>query len=642
MCGIVGVVKPNAAIDIELVKQMRDSFTYRGPDDGGLWAGNDEHVVLGHRRLSIIDRSHNGHQPMIDEPSGCVIVFNGEVFNYREIKETLVSKGVEFKTESDTEVILKAYLAYGDECVQQFNGMFAIAIWDPAKQQLIMFRDRLGIKPFYYYVNENSINEQGVNENGVDENSFIFASECKAIELALPHKPKILAPLIDQYMSFGYVPGEYTLQEGIKRLLPGHKAVYDYSTATFTTSSYWDIPFEEQEDKGFDHYLAEGKALLNDAIDLRLRSDVPLGIFLSGGIDSSAVVGLLAERTQEQLQTYSVAFDFGQDFNETKYARLISEKFNTHHHELMLKPETFRDFIPEYVRLMDEPVTESAAIALHFLSQMTTQDVTVVLSGEGSDEIFGGYDLYRYMLVIERIRSVASSGGAKLFGHLAKLPGIKTSKIGKYLQLASLPMEERYKGISTYDGRIKEQLYTENFKKSLQESSTLKETNSFLSRLFSKKTKDVLSRMLYFDTKTWLVDDLLIKADRMSMASSLELRVPFLDYRLVEFAARMPAKYKVHKGQGKYLLKKMMEGLLPDEIIYRKKMGFPTPLKLMFQGELKDYSHALLLDDNAKINAYFDKHIIRNILEEHQENKQDHHRLIWQLVVLEEWLKQHG
>lgn len=632
MCGIVGVIKPKAAIDLELVKQMRDSFTYRGPDDSGLWSGNDDRVVLGHRRLSIIDRSHNGHQPMIDEVSGCVIVFNGEVFNYREIKESLISKGYEFKTESDTEVILKAYLAYGEECVHQFNGMFAIAIWDPSKQQVIMYRDRLGIKPFYYYI----------DASGVNENSFMFASECKAIELALPHKPKVLAALIDQYMSFGYVPGEHTLQEGIKRLLPGHKAIYDFASATFTTSTYWDIPFEEQEDKGFDYYLTEGKALLNSAIDLRLRSDVPLGIFLSGGIDSSAVVGLLAERTQEQLQTYSVAFDFGKDFNETKYARMIAEKFNTNHHELMLKPETFRDFIPEYVRLMDEPVTESAAIALHFLSQMTTKDVTVVLSGEGSDEIFGGYDLYRYMLVIEKIRSCVGGSGAKLFGHLAKLPGIKTSKIGKYLQLASLSMEERYKGISTYDGRIKETLYTPSFKHTLAESAVLKETNSFLSRLFSKKTKDVLGRMLYFDTKTWLVDDLLIKADRMSMASSLELRVPFLDYRLVEFAARMPAKYKVNKGQGKYLLKKMMEGLLPDEIIYRQKMGFPTPLKLMFQGELKDYSNSLLLDDNAKLNAYFDKNVIRKTLEEHQQGKQDHHRLIWQLVVLEEWLKQHG
>ena len=627
MCGIVGAISTVAAIDLELVKKMRDSFTYRGPDDAGLWSGNDDKVVLGHRRLSIIDRSHNGHQPMIDDSTGCVIVFNGEVFNYREIRAQLIDKGYHFKTESDTEVILKAYDAFGAECVHQFNGMFAIAIWDPSKQQLIMFRDRLGIKPFYYYV---------------DKGHFIFASECKAIEMALPQKPAIHAELIDQYMSFGYVPGELTLQEGIKRLLPGHSAIYDFASVSLTISKYWDIPFDEQEDKGFEYYLKEGKALLNNAIDLRLRSDVPLGIFLSGGIDSSAVVGLLAERTQEQLQTYSVAFDFGKDFNETYYARLVSEKFNTNHHELMLKPETFRDFIPEYVRLMDEPVTESAAIALHFLSQMTTRDVTVVLSGEGSDEIFGGYDLYRYMLVIERIRSLAGPVGPKLFSSLSKIPGLASSKIGKYLELASLPMEERYKGISTYDARIKERLYKSTFKETIKNSRIAKETKGFLSQLFSKKTKDVLSKMLYFDTKTWLVDDLLIKADRMSMASSLELRVPFLDYRLVEFAARMPAKYKVHKGQGKYLLKKMMEGLLPDEIIYRKKMGFPTPLKLMFQGELKEYSNNLLLDKNARINKYFNKDVVQEILDAHQQGKQDHHRLIWQLVVLEEWLKQHG
>jgi len=627
MCGIVGVVSSGKPVPTQLVEKMRDSFSYRGPDDCGLWSNFNQSVVLGHRRLSIIDRSHHGHQPMVDEGSQCIIVFNGEVFNYLEIKLELKALGHQFCTGSDTEVILKSYLEYGNNCVHKFNGMFAIAIWDPRINKLFMLRDRLGIKPLYYFQHDEQ---------------FIFASECKAIDIALPNKTGINVELIDQYMSFGYVPGENTLQHGIKKLLPGYQAIYDIATKTLTVEQYWDVPFDALEDKGFEYYLNEGKALLNSAIDLRLRSDVPLGIFLSGGIDSSAVVGLLAERTQEPLQTYSVAYDFGKDFNETYYARMISEKFNTNHHELFLKPETFREFIPEYIRLMDEPVTESAAIALYFLSKMTTEDVTVVLSGEGSDEIFGGYDLYRYMSVIEKYRGVVGARGANMFAGLSKLPGLNTSKLGKYLQMAAMPLHVRYKGISTYDARIKSSLYRPEFKSQLLAGEQTKEVTRFLSGLFSNKEADVLSQMLYFDTKTWLVDDLLIKADRMSMASSLELRVPFLDYRLVEFAAKMPSKYKINNGQGKYILKKMMEGLLPDEIIYRKKMGFPTPLKMMFQGALKDYSSDLLLASKSKITQYFERNVVAQLLSEHQSGKFDHHRLLWQLVVLEEWLLQHG
>ena len=627
MCGIVGVVNSEKAIQPGLVERMRDSFSYRGPDDSGLWKNHDHSIVFGHRRLSIIDRSHNGHQPMLDASSQCVIVFNGEVYNYIEIRVELEKKGHQFVTNTDTEVVLKSYLEYGKSCVQKFNGMFAIAIWDPRLGQLLLLRDRLGIKPLYYYL---------------DAHQLIFASECKAINIALPDKTGINHELIDQYMSFGYVPGENTLQKSIKKLLPGHQAIYDVKTKQFKVEQYWDLPFDNKEDRGLDFYLTESKALLNSAIDLRLRSDVPLGIFLSGGIDSSAVVGLLAERTDKPLETYSVAYDFGKEFDETYYARMVSDKFKTNHHELFLKPETFRDFIPDYIRLMDEPVTESAAISLYFLSKMTTQDVTVVLSGEGSDEIFGGYDLYRYMTFIEKYRGVVGGRGAGMLAGLSALPGLKSSKLGKYIQMAALPLQERYKGISTYDERIKSSLYRPDFKSQLLASDQVAKIEAFLSKSFGNKDADALSQMLYFDTKTWLVDDLLIKADRMSMASSLELRVPFLDYRLVEFASRMPSKYKIHNGQGKYILKKMMEGLLPDEIINRKKMGFPTPLKIMFQGALKDYSSDLLLSSNSKIMQYFEREYVGSLLREHQRGKVDHHRILWQLVVLEEWLQQHG
>lgn len=623
MCGIVGFKKRAGSIDEDLLLSMRDSFVYRGPDDAGLWVDQESLIGLGHRRLSIIDTSASGHQPMVDQHHNNVIAFNGEVFNYIEIRQELEKLGHSFLTGTDTEVILKSYAVYGENCVDHFNGMFAIAIWDAEQQQLFIARDRLGIKPFYYAL--------------TDSGDFYFASEVKALRKASDIDRELQLELIDQYMSFGYIPGEHTLEKGIKRLLPAHKAVV--KNGVISTNKYWDLDFDNKEDMGFEYYLESSKTLLNSAIDLRLRSDVSLGVFLSGGLDSSAVVGLLAERTSEPLKTFSVAYDFGKDFNETEHARKVSKLFGTDHHELFVTPEQFKDFIPKFTHLMDEPVTESAAISLQFLSQLTKQDATVVLSGEGSDEIFGGYDLYKYMTMIERYRNTVGAPLAGFIGRCSASLLAENSKIAKYIKFSAQPLERRYKGISTYENRYKEALYRPEFKKLLA-ASNYSQASDFLSHLFATtKDKDVLSRMLYFDTKTWLVDDLLIKADRMSMAASLELRVPFLDYRLVEFASKIPSKYKVKNGEGKYILKKMMEGILPNDIIFRKKMGFPTPLKLMFQGDLSKYARDTLTSGTAYLHDFFDKAQIERLLEEHTEGKHDHHRALWQLIVLEEWLQ---
>ena len=524
--------------------------------------------------------------------------------------------------------MLKAYIYYGRECVNRFNGMFAIAIWDPGSAEVYLLRDRLGIKPLYYLLSNNQL---------------FFASEVKAIKLALKQRLPINVSLIDHYMSFGYIPGEDTLLQGINRLPPGFSALYSVNAHCLSQTRYWDLPSYTEQDRGEDYYLERGKELINSAIDLRLRSDVPLGIFLSGGIDSSAVVGLLAERTNEPLKTYSVAYDFGKDFNETPYARRVAQRFKTDHHELFVKPEDFRDFIPQYVHLMDEPVAEAAAISLYFLAKMTKEDVTVVLSGEGSDEVFAGYDLYRYMVAIERYRRLVTPLGAGLIGRLGKIPVVSSSKLAKYFRMSRQTLAQRYKGISTYEDYIKGALYQRGFKNLIRTCPIWQHVCDYLQSLFRHHTGNALSQMLYFDTKTWLADDLLIKADRMSMAASLELRVPFLDYRLVEFAARMPNHYKIRNGQGKYLLKQMVVGLLPDEIIYRKKMGFPTPLKMMmFQGPMREYSAVLLTNPNAKILEFFHLHTIKRILAEHQAGQVDHHRRLWQLVVLEEWLQQNG
>ncbi len=624
MCGIVGVRARYRSVNESLIETMRDTFPYRGPDDEGLWVDSGRGLGFGHRRLSIIDPTPCGRQPMVDADSGCRIVFNGEIYNYIEIREVLEKKGATFTTHTDTEVILKAYREYGQDCLNHFNGMFAFAIWDPSTQEIFLARDRLGIKPLYYFFDNHG--------------DFYFASEVKAILAGLKEPIGVNSELIDEYMSFGYVPGEDTLKVGIKRLLPGHCAVL--SSKGLNIKRYWDVVYDHSEDLGFDYYLENSRALLESAAELRLRSDVPLGVFLSGGVDSSAVVALLAARVSDPIKTFSVAYDFGEAFDETRYARMVAKRFGTDHHELFVTPEQFRDFIPEYVRLMDEPVTEAAAISLYFLSRMTKDHVTVVLSGEGSDEVFGGYDFYRYMLAVEKYRKLLGPL-ARMIGSMADASPVK-NKVTKYLTMLGQNLAHRYKGISTYEEHYKRSLYTDSYEAFLREK-TNRPVTGFLHELFAKTSEnDDLSRMLYFDVKTWLIDDLLIKADRMSMAASLELRVPFLDYRLVEFAAKMPSRYKVHNGQGKYVLKKMMEGLLPEEVIYRPKMGFPTPLKLMFQGELRGYADDLLLSANAKLHDIFRKDAIRRVLAEHSSKQKDHHRAIWQMVVLEQWLVENG
>lgn len=622
MCGIVGIVSAEAPADEQEVLRMRDSFPYRGPDDAGIWRGDEGRVAFGHRRLSILDPTPAGHQPMIDETTGCCICFNGEIYNYIELRKQLATRGHDFRTHSDTEVILKAWLEYGRDCLQHFNGMFAFALWDPRTREVFLARDRLGKKPLYYQVDARG--------------RLIFASEVKALLKSDHARGEIDLARIDHYMSFGYVPGERTLHRHINRLLPGHYGVW--KGGQLAIGRYWQLEFDQRQDLGFEHYLARSKELLNDAIDLRLRSDVPLGIFLSGGIDSSAVVGLLAERVANPLKTFSVAYDFGAGFDETRYARMVADKFATDHHVIYMQPQDFRDFVPDYVRLMDEPVTEAAAISLYFVSKLAKNDVTVVLSGEGSDEIFAGYDLYRYMCTIESLRKILTPGVATLLGEtLAGALG--RNKLAKYLRMAAQPLEQRYKGISVYEDYHKKALYRPEFSAQLAEQAD-DPTARYLAGLFEgSRGQDALSRMLHFDTHTWLVDDLLIKADRMSMAASLELRVPFLDYRLVEFAATIPSKYKIRRGEGKYLLKKMMEGILPDEIIYRKKMGFPTPLKRMFETELRDYAADLLLSAEASLPQIFSSDRMRTLLDEHRQGRHDHHRVLWQLVVLEQWLR---
>jgi asparagine synthase (glutamine-hydrolysing) len=618
MCGIAGIVNVEVAPRSADIDAMIADIAYRGPDGVGQVCLETDGVALGHRRLSILDLSEAGSQPMASRSGRFWVVYNGEIYNYLEIRRELEALGHAFRSGTDTEVLLCAYEQWGAACLERFMGMYAFAIWDREKRQLFAARDRLGIKPLYYRETPHGI---------------LFASEIKSILAVQPESGEVDVSLIDAYMDFGYVPGEATLHRGIRRLLPGHSLTWRDGRAS--VSRYWDLRFGEQNGEDIAACAGRLEAMLKDSISLHLRSDVPLGVFLSGGIDSSAVVALLSPGASSGLKTFSVAYDFGPDYDETPYAREVAAAFSTDHHEVRVTPREFLDFVPDYIWHMDEPVTEAAAISLYHVSKLAREHVVVCLSGEGSDEMFAGYDFYTYNLAIERARRVFGAGMFRGLAGLAARLG-RFARLRKYLELAGRPLEQRYRGISSYERGKKAALYSGGFTACAAEGNA--GCSAFIEELFTRSRDwDPLSRMLYFDTKTWLVDDLLIKADRMSMATSIELRVPFLDHRLVEYAATVPSRHKIRGGDTKYILKRTMQGHLPPRIVRRRKMGFPTPLEIMFRGELFDYARDTLLSSQAINRGYFDKQAVERLLLDHRHGKAANHREIWQLLVLEEW-----
>lgn len=637
MCGIIGAVNFNDSVlnvDHETMSQHMAKMAYRGPDAQEQWSHPEHPVRLGHLRLSILDTRPEGNQPMhLQTDNGLLsMVFNGEVYNYIEIKQELSAikqdgePKYQFKTTTDSEVILAAYAEWGPGCVQKFNGMFAIAIYNDKERSLFLLRDRLGIKPLYYSHTANGI---------------VFGSEVKAIRSLLDETPTLNFGHLKSYMQFGYGIGEKTCDDGIHRLLPGH--AMKLSSAGSEDYRYWQAkrPMKGQNPTGLSYPQAVEKAreIFEDALRLRLRADVDVGVFLSGGLDSSAVVAVLHRllKGERQIKTFSVRYDigeYGKGYDESVFAEQVSKKFGTDHHTYTMTAEDFESYIPEYVRTMDEPVTEAAAISLHFVSELAKKHVTVVLSGEGSDEIFGGYDLYLYMEMLEKIRKIVTPAGASMIKGLSDKFLPAGNKIRKYADLVSIPFEERYRGISVYDQSYHQTLLTDSI------LSAHDDHQAFAQSIMNEtQGQDLLSRMLEFDTRTWLVDDLLIKADRMSMGSSLELRVPFLDYRMVEFAASLPPSYKIRRGDFKAILKDMIESELPPEIIRRKKLGFPTPLCLMFQGPLKGYIEKRLLKGKS-LSFFFNQDAVALLCKEHFEGKADHHRILWQLIVLAEWIEQ--
>lgn len=618
MCGICGIVAADNCVQIDtvLMDRMMNIMNHRGPDDRGNYLGDG--IGLGHNRLSIIDVK-SGHQPIFNEDNTKCIVYNGEIYNYSELRKELVSKGHRFTTKSDTEVILHLCEEKGYQCVEYLRGMFAFAIWDETERTLFIARDRLGIKPLYYYASDKF---------------FCFASEIKAMLLSGLIEKEINIPSIDQYISLNYIIGPQTILTNVNKLMPGHFLVF--KNGRLTISQYWDLNSIGETKDTFDVCFQKMQDIIKESIKIRLMSEVPLGAFLSGGVDSSVTVGVMTELTGKPVKTFTVGYEDAKDDSELEYARIVSKRFNSDHHEFILKPKEFMDIVSRVIWHLDEPVAERATIPLLLLSELAKKHVTVMLSGEGADEIFAGYYIYRYMKHIDTYQKIHPLLRHILLTPLASI-FLKNKKEGKHLDWLKLPLERRYIGNGNYfSSAMKDKIYTDDFKKQINKE----EIFSHIGQIYDKvKHRDVIGKMLYMDTKTWLPEDLLVKADKMTMAASIELRVPFLDHKLVEFATSLPSSMKATPLQSKYIFKKYAETILPKEIVYRRKQGFPVPIKQWLRGELGNVAADIILSRKCKERGIFNANYLKEIMDRHIFGREDMSINIWHILILEMWMR---
>ncbi len=621
MCGICGKLnfEKGASVSPGLIRGMMDKIRHRGPDDEGFHVASE--VGLGFRRLSIIDLS-SGHQPLSNEDGTVWIVFNGEIYNYRELRSFLVSKGHVFKTQSDTEVIVHLYEELGPQCLQKLRGMFAFAIWDEKAKTLFLARDRVGIKPLYYALTDKTI---------------VFASEIKAI-LADPAINRNLAPeIIDRFLTFLYVPGEETLLKGISKLAPGHYLLAKDGKTEIR--QYWDLRFQKPAERlSLKDAENELSNLLAEAVELHMIADVPVGVLLSGGVDSTAVLSCAAERTDNEISSYTVGFSDSGVADERPYAKLAAEAFGTQHHDMTITARDFAEFLPRYVWHMEEPVCEPPAVALYYVSKLARNHVKVLLSGEGGDEAFAGYDNYRNIVWLERLKQVwPGANGAASWGISRLNSWVHSAKVAKYTPLVNATFPDYYYSRTStpyrYSGNGIGELYSADFLKSIDREYTIEPVR----RLFSTvKNQGILDQMLYIDTKTWLPDDLLIKADKMTMANSLELRVPLLDHRLLEFAASLPSEYKLNGFTLKYIWKRALSKRVPSSILNRKKAGFPVPYEFWLRNNLKDQVRAILTDRKTNDRGYFRKAAVEKLINDNSDFG-THSKEVFSLVALELW-----
>lgn len=625
MCGIAGQLRRDAAdpIDRDVLARMTTAIAHRGPDADGFYVAGG--VGLGHRRLSIIDLA-TGDQPLSNEDGTVWVVFNGEIYNFAEIRTRLIHQGHRFRTHSDTEVIVHAYEEWGVASVEQFRGMFAYALWDSRRRRLLLVRDRLGVKPLFY--SETS-------------RGLVFGSEIKAL-LQDPDVDRSWSPeAIDAYLALSYVPSPRSVYRHIHKLPPGHLLIAEDGQTT--VHQYWDLEFGRQSagsepassDADEQATLERLQALIDESVQLRLMSDVPLGAFLSGGIDSSTVVASMVANAGARVITTSVGFD-EQAFNELDAARVVAKQLGTEAHETVVQADVV-DLLPRLAWHLDEPFSDSSAVPTFHVSRAAREHVTVALSGDGGDELWAGYARHRVEQREQRVRTWLGPAAAWAGHAAAWLPlGLKGTRSLRHLALAPADACARKHVYGQWEHDNRGSLYTRDFAERVAGHDPL---STFRAHYDRCPSSDPLDRALYMDVKTYLPDDILVKVDRMSMAVSLEAREPLLDHRLLEFSASVPSSLKLRHGQGKYLLRRLLARRLPEAIVNRPKQGFAVPIGAWLRGPLRPMAEDLLLDGRLDSRGIFDGREVTRIWRQHAGGSHDHRHRLWSLLMLELWFR---
>lgn len=623
MCGICGVSFQNKNVSESLVKAMCDKITHRGPDEAGYFA--HENFGMGMRRLSIIDLS-TGTQPIYNEDHSLSIVFNGEIYNFQSIRDELKQKGHKFYTNADTEVIIHSYEEFGEESPKQLNGMFAYSIFDSRQKKLFLVRDRIGIKPLYYYW---------------DGQTFAYGSEIKTI-LEVPGIDRTIdVEALNRFLTFEYIPSPESIFKKIRKLPPGHWLVF--ANGNVIIQKYWEVPFT-------DEFLSEGEAkeelrsLMSDSVNLRLISDVPLGAFLSGGIDSSTIVGLMANHMNQPVKSFSIGFE-DSSYNELDYARTVAKAFQTEHKEFIIQPDAV-SMVEKLIYHLDEPFGDFSIFPTYLVSKMARDFVTVVLSGDGGDELFGGYDTYvadkmarTYRQIPGFIRKGLMEPFARVLPPTSQKKGL-INKIKRFTEGAAYSDDlQHVRWMIFLSEADRAALFLPELAENFKDNATFQ----FMRDYFSQAaTDDRLNQQSFVDVKTYLVDDILVKVDRMSMATSLETRVPFLDHRIVEFAFKVPGSLKIKNGETKYVLKETMRDLLPEKILTRGKQGFSIPIKNWIRNELKDMMLDILSPEKIRREGFFQVEYIDRLVKEHLKGKENHSHRLWALMMFEWWYDLYG
>ena len=627
MCGIVGIFETRSRRDVEetLLLRMNNVQLHRGPDEAGLH--REPGLGLGHRRLSIIDLS-SGQQPLFNEDGSVVVVFNGEIYNFQELARELIELGHHFRTHSDTEVIVHAWEQWGEKCVLRFRGMFAFALWDRNSQTLFLARDRLGKKPLYYSL--------------LPDGQFIFSSELKALMIHPGLSREISPRSVEDYFAYGYVPEPASILRDAFKLPPAHTLTLQRGQPIGKPHEYWDVPFQTAGPMQEADVAVELIDRLREAVKIRLISEVPLGAFLSGGVDSSAVVAMMAESTRGPVNTCSISFG-DPEFNESIHAAQVAERYHTHHRVQQVEPDDF-DLIDQLARMYDEPFADSSAMPTYRVCELARRQVTVALSGDGGDENFAGYRRYRWHLYEERVRALVPQAiRGPLFGFLGFVypkadwaPKVFRAK-STFQALARDTIEGYFDSVSILADPLRARLFNPAFKRELQGYHAVEVLRRHARR---SPTDNALSRAQYLDMKTYLPGDILTKVDRASMAHSLEVRVPILDHEFVEWVSGLPAEFKHCQGEGKYILKKALRPYLSDEILYRPKMGFSVPLASWFRGPLRQRVRDAMLGPVLADSGIFDQAFLRKLVDQHQSGVRDHSSALWSLLMFEAFLRQ--